>query len=404
MPRRTKRIACILVVAATSLSLSGCFVEDWYNKLFGGGQTVPAQQRKPQVSVVEIQPRNQLIVSTLQGRTSPYLVAEVRPQVSGILLKRLFEEGSDVKEGEPLYQIDDSVYKAAVESAAAELERAEAVKYQSQLTADRYAHLVKTLSVSKQQNDDAQAALKQAIASVAAAKAQLLSAQINLDYTTVRSPITGKAGRSLVTPGVLLTGYQANNMVVIQTLDPIYVDVNQSSNDLLRMKREVAEGRLELTEGVIPVDLVLEDGTKYAHKGKLTLSEVSVDQGTGTITLRAEFPNPDGVLLPGMYVKAELPEGVRQEAIFTPEKSVMRLSSGKPYVYTVENGVVVQKLIETERTVGEDWLVTSGLNPGDKVVIEGLQRIRAEMPVDIVPTIAEQEAAAAKEKKSEEQK
>ncbi len=374
-----------------SLSLTACLDKD---KSLAPG----AAQRKPQVSVVEMKPSDRLIVSTLQGRTTPYVVAEVRPQVNGILQKRLFDEGSDVKEGQPLYQIDDSLYKASVASAEAELARAESVLYQNELTARRYEQLVKTQSVSQQQNDDAQAAVKQAKAAVEAAKAQLKTAQINLDYTTIRSPITGKAGRSLVTPGALLTAYQNNNMVVVQTLDPIYVDVNQASTDLLRMKKDLAAGNLQVKDSAhIPLELILEDGTKYPMPGMLTLSEVSVDQGTGTITLRAEFPNPDGLILPGMYVRAELPEGIRRNVISVPQRAVMRYANGSPYVYIVENGVIQQRSIKTDRTAGQDWIVTEGLNPGDKVVIEGLQRIRPGVPVEVVDPINSTAPAEAKQ-------
>lgn len=380
---KTKTIIAVLAL----LSLSACSDKEQ-------GPAPAAQSRKPQVSVVDIVPSSQVMITTLQGRTAPYMVAEVRPQVGGILQKRLFDEGADVKEGQPLYQIDPSVYQAQVASAKAELARAESVLYQSQLTAKRYAQLVKTDAVSKQQNDDAQAAVKQAQAAVQAAKAQLQSAQINLDYTTIRSPIDGKAGRSLVTPGALLSGYQANNMVVVQTLDPIYVDVNQASGDLLKLKKELADGTLKANNGEIPIQLILEDGTKYNLPGSLTLSEVSVDEGTGTLTLRAEFPNPDGLLLPGMFVRAELPQGVRENAILVPQRAVLRRTDGSPYVLVVENGVVAQKAIKTEETAGSNWVAEEGLKPGDKVIIEGFQRIRPGVPVDIVDPLSKTAEAA----------
>lgn len=291
--QKAKTITAVSVLALAALA--GC---DDQKK--GGA---PSHAMVPQVSVVEIQPDTRAQTTILQGRTAPFLVAEVRPQVSGILQKRLFKEGDEVKEGQPLYQIDPAVYKAAVESAKAEVERAKSLVMQTRNTANRYAQLVKTDAVSKQMNDDAQAAYKQAQASLLAAQAQLRNAEINLGYTTITSPITGKIGRSLVTPGALLSGYQANNMAVVQTLDPIYVDVNESSRDLLKMKKEIAEGRIKVNEGAIPVTLTLEDGSVYPLEGKLELSEVSVDEGTGTITLRAVFPNPDQTLLPGMYVR-----------------------------------------------------------------------------------------------------
>lgn len=354
-----------------------------------------AAQRAPQVSVTEIQPTELDMTTTLQGRTAPYLVADVRPQVAGILQKRLFKEGSEVKEGQALYQIDPAVYEAAVASAKAELQRAQAVLYQTRLTANRYAQLVKTNAISKQNNDDAQAAYKQAQAAVAAAEAGLKNAQINLDYTTVRSPISGRIGRSLVTPGALLSAHQAQNMAVVQTLDPIYVDVTQSSKEILSLKKDIAAGKLKTKGGAIPVTLIMEDGTKYPQTGELTLSEVSVDPGTGTITLRAEFPNPENILLPGMFVRTELPQGTMEKALLVPQRAVMREANGTPYVYVVEDGKIAIRRLVTHRTQGQNWIVEEGLKPGEKVVIEGLQRIRPGVPVQIVPTIAEQEQAKA---------
>lgn len=380
-----QKVKTITVVSVLALAaLTGC--DDQKN---GGA---PANAMVPQVSVVEIQPDTRAQTTILQGRTAPFLVAEVRPQVSGILQKRLFKEGEEVKEGQPLYQIDPAVYKAAVESAKAEVERAKSLVMQTRNSANRYAQLVKTEAVSKQMNEDAQAAYKQAQASLLAAQAQLKNAEINLGYTTITSPITGKIGRSLVTPGALLSGYQANNMAVVQTLDPIYVDVNESSRDLLKLKKEIAEGRIKVNEGAIPVSLTLEDGSVYPLEGKLELSEVSVDEGTGTITLRAVFPNPNQTLLPGMYVRTKLPQGLRENAIFVPQRAVLRESNGSPYVYVVQDGKIAIKKIKTIKTEGTDWLLESGLEPGDKVVIEGLQRIRPGVPVNIVPTMAEQVA------------
>lgn len=380
-----QKVKTITVVSVLALAaLTGC--DDQKN---GGA---PANAMVPQVSVVEIQPDTRAQTTILQGRTAPFLVAEVRPQVSGILQKRLFKEGEEVKEGQPLYQIDPAVYKAAVESAKAEVERAKSLVMQTRNSANRYAQLVKTEAVSKQMNEDAQAAYKQAQASLLAAQAQLKNAEINHGYTTITSPITGKIGRSLVTPGALLSGYQANNMAVVQTLDPIYVDVNESSRDLLKLKKEIAEGRIKVNEGAIPVSLTLEDGSVYPLEGKLELSEVSVDEGTGTITLRAVFPNPNQTLLPGMYVRTKLPQGLRENAIFVPQRAVLRESNGSPYVYVVQDGKIAIKKIKTIKTEGTDWLLESGLEPGDKVVIEGLQRIRPGVPVNIVPTMAEQAA------------
>lgn len=383
--------AALCVAAGIAVSmLGGCD-----SQKSAGAPGGAAAQRAPQVSVTEIQPTELDMTTTLQGRTAPYLVADVRPQVAGILQKRLFKEGSEVKEGQALYQIDPAVYEAAVASAKAELQRAQAVLYQTRLTANRYAQLLKTNAISKQNNDDAQAAYKQAQAAVAAAEAGLKNAQINLDYTTVRSPISGRIGRSLVTPGALLSAHQAQNMAVVQTLDPIYVDVTQSSKEILSLKKDIAAGKLKTKGGAIPVTLIMEDGTKYPQTGELTLSEVSVDPGTGTITLRAEFPNPENILLPGMFVRTELPQGTMEKALLVPQRAVMREANGTPYVYVVEDGKIAIRRLVTHRTQGQNWIVEEGLKPGEKVVIEGLQRIRPGVPVQIVPTIAEQEQAKA---------
>lgn len=381
-----KRAAVCLAAGLAVAVLGGCDEQKKSSAPAGAAQA-------PLVSVVEVKPTVLEMTTVLQGRTTPFLVADVRPQVTGILQKRLFTEGAEVKEGEPLYQIDPAVYEAAVASAKAELQRAESVLYQSRITANRYAQLVKSNAISKQNNDDAQAAYKQAQAAVAAAQAQLKNAEINLGYTTVRSPISGKIGRSLVTPGALLTAHQSQNMAVVQTLDPIYVDVTQSSRDILRLKKEIAEGKIKAKDGAIALTLQLEDGATYPEKGLLTLSEVSVDPGTGSVTLRAEFPNPKQVLLPGMFVRAELPQGTIEQALLVPQKAVLRESNGTPYVYVVEDGKIATRRIQTERTQGTNWICEGGLKPGDKVVIEGLQRIRPGVPVQVVPTIAEQEKA-----------
>ena len=342
--------AALCVAAGFAVTMfGGCDSQKSTGALAGAGA-----QRAHQVPVTEIQPTELDMTTTLQGRTASYLVADVRPQVAGILQKRLFKEGSEVKEGQALYQIDPAVYEAAVASAKAELQRAQAVLYQTRLTANRYAQLVKTNAISKQNNDDAQAAYKQAQAAVAAAEAGLKNAQINLDYTTVRSPISGRIGRSLVTPGALLSAHQAQNMAVVQTLDPIYVDVTQSSKEILSLKKDIASGKLKTKGGAIPVTLIMEDGTKYPQTGELTLSEVSVDPGTGTITLRAEFPNPDNILLPGMFVRTELPQGTMEKALLVPQRAVMREANGTPYVYVVEDGkIAIRRLVDSSYTRSE---------------------------------------------------
>ena len=362
-------------------------------------------QRAPQVSVTEIQPTELDMTTTLQGRTASYLVADVRPQVAGILQKRLFKEGSEVKEGQALYQIDPAVYEAAVASAKAELQRAQAVLYQTRLTANRYAQLVKTNAISKQNNDDAQAAYKQAQAAVAAAEAGLKNAQINLDYTTVRSPISGRIGRSLVTPGALLSAHQAQNMAVVQTLDPIYVDVTQSSNDFLRLKQELADGRLKQENGKAKVELVTNDGLKYPQSGTLEFSDVTVDQTTGSITLRAIFPNPDHTLLPGMFVRARLEEGVNPDALLVPQQGVTRTPRGDASVMVVGEGDKVEvRQVTASQAIGDKWLVTDGLKSGDRVIVTGLQKIKPGVQVKAQEVASDDKQQAAGNAPSEQTK
>ena len=390
-----KAALCVAAGFAVSM-LGGCD-----SQKSAGAPGGAAAQRAPQVSVTEIQPTELDMTTTLQGRTAPYLVADVRPQVAGILQKRLFKEGSEVKEGQALYQIDPAVYEAAVASAKAELQRAQAVLYQTRLTANRYAQLVKTNAISKQNNDDAQAAYKQAQAAVAAAEAGLKNAQINLDYTTVRSPISGRIGRSLVTPGALLSAHQAQNMAVVQTLDPIYVDVTQSSTEVLRLKRSLEDGTLQRADqDHAAVRLLLEDGSEYGLTGTLQFADVSVDESTGMVTLRAIFPNPKQELLPGMYVRAILNEGVDDQAILLPQRALLRDAKGNPttYVVNAENKVEIRPL-KVGRTQGDSWVVLDGLKAGDKVIVEGLQKIRPGSPVRIAePTPVEQGAPASEKR------
>lgn len=352
----------------------------------------------PQVTTMEVTPRDQILFSTLPGRTTAYMVAEVRPQVSGILQKRLFTEGSEVKEGEALYQIDPATYEANLESAKASLANAEAVLDQAERTAKRYAVLVKTNAISRQAYDDAMAAVKQGQAAVASAKAAVKSAEINLNYTTIRSPISGTVGRSLVTPGALLVMNQGNNLTTVQTLDPIYVDLTQASTEMLRLRRDIEKGLLKGNSSKeIPVELILEDGSVFPHKGVLKLMEVSVDQGTGTVTMRAEFPNPDRLLLPGMFVRARVPEGVRDDAILVPGNTVQRLQNGSPYVYVVTPDSKLElRPVQTSRLVNNSWLIDSGLKAGEKVVTEGFQKVRPGVPVKEVPPQNEVSKSATK--------
>jgi membrane fusion protein, multidrug efflux system len=313
------------------------------------------------VGVITLSAQSVPLVTELPGRTVPFRVAEVRPQVYGIIQRRLFVEGSDVKEGQPLYQIDPAPYQASYDSAAAALEAAK-------LLADRYKALSAANAVSKQDYANAVAAERQDEAAVE-------TAHINLVYTRILSPISGRIGRSLVTEGALATANQANAFATIQQLDPIYVDVTQPVAVLLQLRRELASGQLKLAAaGEAEVHLILEDGSRYEPAGKLQFSEVSVDQTTGSVTLRAIFPDPDKILLPGMFVHEELEEGVQQGAILVPQQGVTHNDRGEATALIVSDESKVQlRALKIGRAVGDKWLVTEGLKPGDRVVVEGLQ-------------------------------
>ena len=345
----------------------------------------------PAVTVLTVQAESVPVASELPGRTSPYLIAELRPQVTGIVKQRLFKEGSEVKAGQVLYQIDPATYRAAHDSARASLARAEANLDAARLKAERYAELVKIEAVSQQANDEAAAALKQVQADVGSAKAALDKARIDLGFTRVTSPIAGRIGRSAVTPGALVTANQAAALATVQQLDPIYVDLTQSSAELLRMRRDLESGRLQRTRGnAVPVRLVLEDGSLYGAEGRLAFSEVTVDEGTGSVTLRAVFPNPKGELLPGMYVRARLAQGVRDNAILVPHAAVSRDPKGNATVMVVNaESKVEPRIVKAEQSLGDKWVVTEGLAPGNRVIVEGLQKAKPGTPVQA------QEAGAA---------
>ena len=337
-----------------------------------------APPQAPAVTVMTVASGSVPMVTELPGRTTPYLIAELRPQVTGILTQRAFDEGSEVKAGQVLYRIDDAPYQAAHDSAKAALARAEANAQVARIKAERHAGLVKIDAVSKQANDDAQAALKQAQAEVAAAKAALDKARIDLDYTRLKSPIAGRIGRSAVTPGALVTANQAQALATVQQLDPIYVDLTQSSADMLRLRAEIAAGRLQAgAKGEVPVRLILEDGSEYPVEGRLALSEVTVDAGTGSVTLRARFANADGVLLPGMYVRARLPQGTRSDAILVPHKALSRDPLGNALVMAVDaESKVVARPVQVAQSLGEHWVVTGGVKAGERIIVEGLQKVR----------------------------
>ena len=352
----------------------------------------------PEVAVTVVQPQRVTLTTELPGRTAPVLIAEVRPQVGGIIQKRLFTEGADVSAGQVLYQIDPAPYQAAFASAKAAEARVEATLNTMRLKAGRYQDLVKIKAVSQQDNDDAQASLKQAEADVASAKAAVETARINLAYTRVTSPITGRIGRSAVTVGALVTASQPAALATVQQLSSMYVDVVQSSAELLRLKQGLASGLLK-HDGAAQarVKLLLEDGSAYPLPGSLKFSEVTVDQSTGSVTLRAVFPNPKQVLLPGMFVRAVVEEGVNEQAILVPQRGVTRNPKGEATVMLVgAENKVEPRVITVARTVGDSWLVNGGLAAGDRVILEGLQRARPGTPVKVVPFGAKPEAVPAK--------
>lgn len=358
----------------------------------------PPPAGPPEVGVMVVQPQRVTLTTELPGRTTPHLIAEVRPQVTGIIQKRLFTEGSDVKAGQVLYQIDPATYQAAFASARAAQARAEATLNTVRLKAERYRELVKIKAVSQQDDDDAQAALKQAEADVAATKAAVETARINLSYTRVTAPISGRIGRSAVTDGALVTASQPAALSTIQQLSSMYVDVTQSSAELLKLKQNLASGLLKSNgASKARVKLLLEDGSAYPLPGALKFSEVTVDPSTGSITLRAVFPNPKQTLLPGMFVRAVLEEGESPQAILVPQRGVTRNPKGEAMVMIVGAEEKVEpRVIKVARTVDENWLVTEGLKAGDRVILEGIQKARPGTVVKAVPFGAKPEAAVNK--------
>lgn len=336
----------------------------------GSSHDAKDQKAAPEVGYVVVQPGAVPLVTELAGRTSAYQTSEVRPQVSGLIKQRYFTEGAMVRKGEPLYQIDPSLYRASSDQAAANLASAQANAEATQIKADRYKPLAQEQAVAQQDYTDALAAARQAAATVKQNRAALESAQINLHFTTVPAPISGRIGRSLFTVGALVTASQTDPLAVIQQTDPMYVDIQQSSTDLLALRRSLAQG------GVMPttasVHLKLEDGSDYGYTGTVEFTEVTVDPSTGTVTLRARFPNPQGLLLPGMFVRATFAQAIDTNAFLVPEAGVAHDAKGNATVLVVgPDNKVVQKTITATRTQGAFWVVTSGLNPGDKVITEG---------------------------------
>ncbi|MCK0152096.1 efflux RND transporter periplasmic adaptor subunit [Alcanivorax sp. S6407] len=355
-----------------------------------GGQQGQMQQQAPEVGFITVESETVTLDRELPGRTTAHRIAEVRPQVSGVIKERLFEEGQEVKAGQPLYQIDDRTYRAAVATARAELARAQATLHSNELREKRFRQLLEKRSVSQQEYDEARAQLDENKAAVAAARASLLSAQINLDYATISAPIDGRIGRSNVTAGALVTANQAQAMATIRQLDPIFVDLTQSSNELRQLRQAMAAGELEqVSEDQARITLLLEDGSAYGQAGTLQFSEYAVDESTGSVTLRALFPNPDGDLLPGMFVRGRLPEGQRSNTILVPQKSISRDPTGQAFAMLIDSDNMVKKVnVTTERAVKSQWLISQGLNKGDRLIVDGLQRIQPGMPVSPVNTEA----------------
>ncbi|MGN6514321.1 MAG: efflux RND transporter periplasmic adaptor subunit [Rhizomicrobium sp.] len=364
MPLRFIRSLPVLVILVAGATLAGC------------GKGEQPKRPPPDVGVVVIKAQPVQLTAELPGRTDSYAVSEVRPQVSGILLKRLFVEGSMVKAGQPLYQIDPAPYQAA-------LDNAKAARVTAQAKAQRYAALVKLNAIAPQDYDDAVAAYKQAMANEK-------TAQINLGYTRITAPITGRIGKSSVTEGALVTADQTAALATIQTLDPIYVDITQSSAELLNLKLAMQGGKL--TQGgpqSARATLTLDNGTKYPREGTLQFSEVTVDPTTGAVGLRAIFPNADGILLPGMFVRATIVEGTAQNAILAPQQGVSRNEKGDPTALVVDGkGFARLRMLKVSRAVGDKWLVTAGLKPGDRLIVEGLQKVQPDMPVHAVPAFS----------------
>ncbi|CFQ40490.1 multidrug efflux protein [Yersinia frederiksenii] len=378
-------LAAILVLSG-SLVLIGCNDKD--------AAQAHAQQA-PEVGIVTLKAAPLNITTELPGRTSAFRVAEVRPQVSGIILKRNYVEGSDVTAGTSLYQIDPATYQAAYDSAKGDLAKAQAAADIARLTVNRYKPLLGTNYISKQEYDQAVSDSMQANAAVLAAKAAVETARINLAYTQVTSPISGRTGKSSVTEGALVTSGQATALTTVQQLDPMYVDVTQSSDEFLRLKKELADGTLKQENGKAKVRLLLENGTEYPETGTLEFSGVTVDETTGSITIRAIFPNPNEALLPGMFVRARLDEGVRPDALLVPQQGVTRNPRGEATAMVVgADDKVEMRTLVANQAIGNKWLVTEGLKAGDRLIVSGLQKIRPGVQVKVQEVTDETPKAA----------
>ncbi|MES2096982.1 MAG: efflux RND transporter periplasmic adaptor subunit [Pseudomonadota bacterium] len=371
-------------VIALALSLAGCGARD---------DAARRQQGTPEVGYIVVQPTAVPLVSEIAGRTNAYLTSEVRPQVSGIIRKRFFTEGSYVRKGQPLYQIDPSLYRAATNQASANLTSAQAQAEAARIKADRYRPLAADQAVSAQDYTDAAASARQARAAVDQNRAALSTAQINLKFTTVPAPISGKIGRSLLTEGALATSNQTDPLAVISVLDPIYVDIQQSASDLLKLRRQLSTGNA--VSSAAEVRLKLEDGSDYGFAGTVEFSEATVDPATGTVTLRARFANPQGLLLPGMFVRASFAQSTDPNAFLIPQTAVARDAKGNPQVYVLSpDNKAIARVVTATRTVGSNWVVTGGLKAGEKVITEGLGKLKPGQPVKAVPAGSPQKIGA----------
>ena len=382
---KVKTAAWPCLAATAALALVACAPK----------KAAPPPQGPPTVGVVTLEPQTVELTNELPGRTAAFETADVRPQVGGVILKRLFVEGALVRKGQPLYLIDPAPYRAALDQARAQLTNAQALVVTNKAKADRYGDLVKINAVARQDYDDAVAAYRQSAASVAQQRAAVEAAQINLGYTHVTAPISGRIGRSAVTVGGLATPGQTTALTTIQNFDPIYVDLTQSAPEVMRLRQDIARGSLGASgEAGVAVHLKLDDGVVYPMDGRLKFTDVTVDQSTGSVTLRAEFPNPRGFLLPGLYVRAVIVEGVDRNAILAPQLGVARNEKGSPTAMVVgPDGKVQQRDIVTSRTIGDQWLVTSGLAAGDRLIVDGLQSVKPNMPVKVVAASSSAPAA-----------
>ena len=377
--RSNQWYSALAAVVAAGLLMAGC------------GPHGSRQMGPPEVSVVTMKPERMVLTTELPGRTAAYRVAEIRPQVNGLILKRAFKEGSDIKAGDLLYQIEPALYQAAYNQAKAAVAIAEANLPALRLREKRFKKLVASHALGQQDYDDALAALLRMEAQLELSQAALAGAKINLSYTPIKAPISGRIGRSSVTEGALVTAYQPVPLATIQQMDPIYVDVPQSTTELLQLKRRLADGRLT-HDGASQnkVRLILEGGTVHPREGTLEFRDITVDPTTGSVILRVVVPNPDGALLPGMFVRAVLREGVKEEAILVPQPGVSRNQKGDPFALVVdETGKVEMRMLTLDRAIGDRWLVSSGLNPGDRVIVEGIQKVRPGASVKVVSGIVQ---------------